>query len=61
MAQWLERAIDNRVVVGSNPTGAAWKLGQFPLPHIACVFLKRLNAVGHFYLVKPASAFWGIQ
>ena len=41
VAQWLERATDNRVVAGSNPTGAAWKLWQFPLPHVATVFWKR--------------------
>ena len=31
VAQWLERAADDRVVAGSNPTEAAWKLWQFPL------------------------------
>ena len=41
VAQWLEPAIDGRVVAGSNPTEAAWKLWQFPLPHIASVFRKR--------------------
>ena len=38
MAQWLERATDNRVVAGSNPTEAVWKLWQFPLPHFASVY-----------------------
>ena len=37
VAQRLERATDDRVVAGSNPTGAAWKLWQVRLPHIACV------------------------
>ena len=37
MAQWLERATDNRVVAGSNPAEAVWKLWQFPLPHFASV------------------------
>ncbi len=35
VAQWLERATDNRVVAGSNPAEAVWKLWQFPLPHFA--------------------------
>ena len=26
VAQWLERATDNRVVAGSNPAEAVWKL-----------------------------------
>ena len=43
MVQRLERATDNRVVAGSNPTEAVWKLWQFPLPHFAGV-------VGTFYL-----------
>ena len=33
VAQWLERPTHNRVVAGSNPTEAVWKLWQFPLPH----------------------------
>ena len=41
MAQWLERATDNRVVAGSNPAEAVWKLWQVPLPHFASVFRKR--------------------
>ena len=41
VAQWLERATDNRVVAGSNPTETAWKRWQFPLPHFASVFRKR--------------------
>ena len=41
MAQWLERATDNRVAAGSNPAEAVWKLWQFPLPHFASVFRKR--------------------
>ena len=40
-AQWLELATDDRVVAGSNPTGAAWKLKQVRLPHLASVFRKR--------------------
>ena len=50
--QWLERATDNRVVAGSNPAEAIWKLWQFPLPQFASVFRKRLKAVGPFYLVS---------
>ena len=41
VAQWLEYATDNRVVEGSNPTEASWKLCQFPLPHVPCVYRKR--------------------
>ena len=41
VAQWIERATDNRVVAGSNPAEAVWKLWQFPLPHFASVFRKR--------------------
>ena len=41
VAQSLERATDNRVVAGSNPAEAVWKLWQFPLPHFASVFRKR--------------------
>ena len=40
VAQWLERATDDRVVMGSNLTDAAWKLWQLPLPHFAIVFQK---------------------
>ena len=57
VAQWLERATDNRAVAGSNPTEAAWKLWQFPFPHIASVFSKRHKPVEDsiFYLVNNAS------
>ena len=41
VAQWLEGATDNRVVAGSNPAEAVWKLWQFPLPHLSSVFPKR--------------------
>ena len=41
VTQWLERAPYNRVVAGSNPAEAIWKLWQFPLPHFASVFRKR--------------------
>ena len=47
MAQRLERATDNQVVMGSNPTEAVWKLLQFPLPHFASVFWNR-HAIGPF-------------
>ena len=33
VAQRLERATDNRVFTGSNPTEAVWKLLQLTLPH----------------------------
>ena len=54
VAQWLERANDDRVVAGSNPSGAASKLGQVRILHIACVFRMRNKnlAVGPFYLVS---------
>ena len=32
VAQWLERATDNRVVAGWNPAEAVWKLGNFLYP-----------------------------
>ena len=32
VAQWLERATDNRLVTGSNPAEAVWKLWQFATP-----------------------------
>ena len=41
MAQWLEHVPDDSVVAGSNPTEAACKILQFPLPHFASVFWKR--------------------
>ena len=41
VVQWLERPTDNRVIAGSNPAEAVWKLWQFPLPHFASVFRKR--------------------
>ena len=42
-SDWLDRATDNRVVGGSNPTEAVWELPnwQFPLPCFASVFRKR--------------------
>ena len=53
MAQWLEWATDNRVVAGSNPAEAVWKLWQFPLsPLCQCLSEETLTAVGPFYLVS---------
>ena len=53
VAQWLERATDNRVVAGSNPTKVVCKLGQFPLPPLCqCLSEETLKAVGPFYLVS---------
>ena len=46
------RLRDCRVFAGSNPTGTAWKLWQFTLPHFASVFRKRLKPVGLFGLVS---------
>ena len=55
MDPWLERSTDDRVVPGSNPTEAAWKLWQFCLPHFAnCLSEETLKAVGPFYLVVYA-------
>ena len=50
VAQRLERATDNRVLTGSNPTEAVRELLQFPLPHFASVFFPKetLKAVGPF-------------
>ena len=48
LAQWLERATDNRVLTGSNPAEAVRKLLQ-TLPHFASVFSEEtLKAVGPF-------------
>ena len=53
MAQWLERAADDRVVAGSNHTETARKLWQFPLPDFTkCLSDETLKAVGPFYLVS---------
>ena len=41
VAKWLERATDDRVVAGSNPTEITWKLWKFPLPNFASAFRKR--------------------
>ena len=41
VAQRLERATDNRVVAGSNPTETVWKLWQFALRYFASVIRKR--------------------
>ena len=38
VAQRLERSTDNRMVAGSNPTEAVWKLWQFPLPPLPVSF-----------------------
>ena len=52
MAQRLEHVTDDRVVTGSNPTEAAWKLWQFPLPHFASLSVETLKVAGSFYLVS---------
>ena len=53
MGHWLERATDNRVVAGSNPAEAVWKLWQFSLPPFSqCLSEDTLKAVGPFYLVS---------
>ena len=41
VAQVLEHATDDRVVVGSNPAEVARKLWKFPLPRFASVFRMR--------------------
>ena len=38
VAQWLERATDDRVVAGSNPAEAVWKLGNFLYPTLPVSF-----------------------
>ena len=52
MAQWLERTTDNRVVAGSNPTEAIWKLWQFPLPPLPVPLGRDTKSLGPFYLVS---------
>ena len=46
VAQWLERATDNRVLTGSNPADAVRKLLQFHFPQ--CFSEETLNALGPF-------------
>ena len=38
VAQWLERATDNRVVAGSNAAEAVWKFGNFLYPTLPVSF-----------------------
>ena len=52
MAQWLERATDDGVVAGSNPTHAAWKLAISFTPLCQCLSEETLKAVGPFYPVS---------
>ena len=54
VAQWLERATDNRVVMGSNPTEAAWEVWQFALHHsyTSCDNLEEIAGWKIFYLSK---------
>ena len=52
VAHRLERATDNRVVTGSNPTEAVWKLANSFTPHSQCLSEETLKAVGPFYLVS---------
>ena len=55
VAQWLERTTDDRVVAGTNPTEAAWKLWQFQFtPLSQCLSEEMLKVVGPFYLVSMA-------
>ena len=51
VAQWLDRATDNREVAGLNSIGAAWKLWQLPLPHFAKVPFGRDTKKSLLYLV----------
>ena len=54
MVQWLERATEDRVAAGSNPTEAAWKL-QMAIsftPLCQCLSEETLKAVDPFYLVS---------
>ena len=54
VAQWLERATDNRVIAGSNPIEAFWKL-QMAIsftPLCQCLSEETVKAVGPFYLVS---------
>ncbi len=50
VAQWLQRATDDRVVAGSNPPEAAWKL-QMTIsitPFCQCLSEEILKVVGPF-------------
>ena len=51
VVQWFERATDNRVVPGSNPTEDIWKLWQFPLPTLPVSFGRYTKNRWFFYLV----------
>ena len=49
MAQWLKRATDNRVLTGSNPTEAVWKLFAISFtPLCQCLSEETLKVVGPF-------------
>ena len=51
VAQWIERATDNRVVARSNPTETAWKLLAISFtPLCQCLSEETLKAVGPFYM-----------
>ena len=52
MAWWLERVTDNRVVTGSHPTKAVWKLTISFTPLCQCILEETLKAVDPFYLVS---------
>ena len=52
VARWLDCAIDNRVVAGSNHTGASWKLPIFFTQLSQCISEETIKAVGPFYLVS---------
>ena len=50
VAQWLQRATDDRVVAGSNPPEAGWKL-QMAIsitPFCQCLSEEILKVVGPF-------------
>ena len=52
VAQWLDRATDDRDVASSNATGATMNMGKFFTPHCVCLSTETSKAVGPFYLVS---------
>ena len=53
MAQWLERATDYRVVAGSNPAEAVWKLWQIKSNQIKSNQIKSAHHRDIFAIIAP--------
>ena len=58
VAQWFDHAADDREGASLNPTCAAWKLWQFPVPYFAnCISEETLKAVNLF---NPEPRYFGV-